>query len=132
MKIFENEFIVISIEESNNLYVENWLPATKNMTKDQWKETRLKLRDAFLQYKTDKLLTLTKEFYFAITPELQEWLAEKVTKEVGHLIKKIALIIPTSVIAEMGVEQLMEEKETGKLLSKYFDDEQEARKWLFE
>ncbi len=132
MEIFENEFISVKIEEENNLYVETWKPTTKEMTEEEWKASRIKLKEIFLQHKPDKLLTLTKEFYFAISPVLQEWMAENVTKIIGHLIKKVALIVPTEIVAELSVGQLMDEKETGQLTSKYFDNEEDARKWIVE
>ena len=66
MEIFENEFISIRIEEKNNLYVETWKPTTKDMSEEEWKASRIKLKEIFLQYKPDKLLTLTKEFYFGL------------------------------------------------------------------
>ncbi len=130
MKVFENEFLIISIEEKNNLYVEKWLPATQKMTDKEWKESRIKLKEIFLKYKPNKILSLTKEFYFPISPELQNWLAINITEKIGKMIEKVALIVPSDIVAELGVQELMEEKATGQLVSKYFEQEAKAREWL--
>ena len=132
MKVFENELLTMSYEKSDNLYVEKWQPTTKDMTEEQWKETRLKLMDVFVQYNADKILALSENFYFVITPELQGWLAENITKKVGHRVKKIAITVPAEIFSEVSVQQLMDEKETGELHTKYFGDEEEARAWLTE
>ncbi len=132
MKIFENELITMWYEEGNNLYVEKWKPTTEDMSEEQWKEMRLKTLELFVQYRANKILALSEEFYFVITPDLQEWLAENITKKAGQFVTKVAITVPTEIVAELSVEQLMEEMETGELNTKYFDSEQEAREWLTE
>ncbi len=100
------------------------------MTEDEWNATRQKFKTVFLQYKLNKFLSLCKEFYFLITPELQEWMAENITKGSEHLVEKAALVIPSELFVEVSLEQTMDEMETGKLDTAFFDNEQNARDWL--
>ena len=130
MEVYKNEYLSIKIDETNKVLIEEWYATTTEMTKDEWKETRHKFKDVFLQYKLNKFLSLCKELYFVITPELQKWMAENITKGSEHLVEKAALVIPSEIFAEVSLEQTMSEKETGKLDTVFFDDEQNARNWL--
>jgi len=131
MTFLDDNFITMSVEEENKLYIEKFKPTTGEWTADQWKETRLKLVEIFTIYKTDKILSLCEDLYFSIAPELQVWLAENVSVKIGGYIKKIAIIISNDMIVQMGVEQLMEEKVTGQITTRYFANESDARNWLF-
>ena len=130
MEVFKNKYLSIKVDETKKVLIEEWYPTTKEMTNDEWKATRYKFKDIFLQYNLSKFLSLCKELYFLITPELQEWMAENITKGSEDLVEKAALVIPTELFAEVSLEQTMDEMETGKLDTAFFDNEQNARNWL--
>ena len=130
MEVFKNKFLSIKVDKVNKVLVEEWYATTKDMTSDEWKETRQKFKEVFLQYKLSKFLSLCNQLYFVITPELQVWMAENITKGSEHLVEKAALVVPTEIFAEVSLEQTMDEKATGKLDTSFFDNEQNARNWL--
>ena len=132
MVIFENQFISMDFDENKNLFIEDWKPTSEDMTNEDWKETRIELMNACLKYKFDKILSLGNSFYFIIIPELQKWLAETISPKINHLVEKVAITIPPEMFAHISVEQLMEEDETSKVSSQYFDNKDNAINWLIE
>lgn len=130
MKVYENEYIIIKVEKEGNICFEAWKPATKTMTKKEWKDARIQLMNIVLEYECECLLSSATNLHTIITPDLQEWLAQNISKKVGHLIKKIAITLPEELFSEASVKQLMKEKETAKMETQYFNTEENARKWL--
>lgn len=128
--VFEDDFITMMVEEENNLFVEKFKTQTSEWTAEQWKETRLMLIEVFLAQRANKILSFCEDLRFPLTPDLQQWLAESVSSQIGHLVKKIAISLPSDMLIQLGVEQLMDEKDTGHLSTRYFDNESDARAWL--
>ena len=44
----------------------------------------------------------------------------------------MAFLLPTEIIAQIAVKQTMDEEVGQKFIQKYFDNEEDARKWLME
>ena len=130
MVVLENDFITMEVEEQNNLFVEKFTSKTSEWTADKWKETRLKLISIFTEQRANKILSFCEDLVFSLTPDLQSWLSDNVSSKIGAFIKKIAIIVPADMLIQLGVEQLMDEQNTGQLTTRYFDNENDARVWL--
>ena len=72
-------------------------------------------------------------FFKPIPVNMQKWINENLlapSYEAG--LKKVAFIISRDFYAQVSLEQLMLEKEGKKFRIKYFGNETDAEKWLFE
>jgi len=63
----------------------------------------------------------------------QEWSNEEwFPRALDSSLSNMAIVQPESVVADMSVENIMQEVGDGALTSKYFDDRAEAKSWLKE
>ncbi|NJL11731.1 MAG: hypothetical protein HC913_01015 [Microscillaceae bacterium] len=66
-------------------------------------------------------------------PDLQDWTATEITPGLAEAgLQKMALLIPHELIANLAVQQTVDEMEAEGMPyeTKYFDDEAQARTWL--
>ncbi len=68
---------------------------------------------------------------YVIGLEMQEWMNKEILT-IAVNFKKSAYIVPTELFAQVSVEQTMEEETGQKIVQQYFENEDEARKWLLE
>ncbi len=131
MKLIENKFYKIELEAEKNLLVVTWNSLSEDMSKDDFKEQQTKQTD----FTIDKMITFVcidaRNFYFTITPDLQEWTNnEQIPRAIKAGLKKIATITPSDLFSEVSVEQTMEEETAKTIESNYFDNKASALEWL--
>ncbi|MDW7694781.1 hypothetical protein R9C00_08510 [Flammeovirgaceae bacterium SG7u.111] len=134
MELTKNKFVKASYEESKSLLTVTWLPETANMTGDDYKDVINLILDFFKEYTIKNWLGDTKKFAFPIVPELQEWFAHEINPQLIKLgLQRIAMVVPEDLIAQLAVDQALDEmdenKSEGKVISKYFDNLEDAKKW---
>lgn len=96
----------------------------------QYKEHLLHAKTIVLAHRPTKNLSDARTFRLAISPELQTWIAENIFQKKGEeIIKQYAFVIPQSIFAQISVEQMMEESDREDF-TRYFDNMQDAEKWL--
>ncbi len=67
---------------------------------------------------------------FTISPEIQTWVDEEITSIERHIVKKQVLLMPQDFIAELGVEQTIEEENNQALNMEFFKTRQQALDWF--
>lgn len=66
-----------------------------------------------------------------VSSEDQEWSNEEwFPRAINSSLERMAIVQPESVVANMSVENIMQEVGEGTLTTHYFDDPDEAREWL--
>ena len=101
------------------------------MTDDEFKKEMSIIYDMVDKKKPKIALINLLDMKYVIGLEMQEWMNKKIlTAEVNF--KKSAYIVPTELFAQVSVEQTMEEETGQKIVKQYFENEDEARKWLLE
>ncbi|GAB4395470.1 MAG: hypothetical protein OHK0053_03600 [Microscillaceae bacterium] len=69
--------------------------------------------------------------YFAIAPTVQEWIDKTIFPRVLAVgVLHVAIVIPSELIANLSVQQAMEESEGAKFITRYFDKSEDAKQWL--
>jgi len=109
-----------------------WKSATSEMTVNEWKELNHIGLANLLEQKIKKVLNNTSEFYFAISPELQDWYNKEMF---SHWIAaggyKVAMVISKEMISQLSIEQNMDEPIAKfGLLTKFFATDKQAYEWL--
>ena len=128
--LLSTKFIDIEFDNETKIFKLLWKPETENMTDDEFKEIMLKFVDEFHRKPTGGIHQM-QEMGFTISPELQEWVDENVSKPAWEAgAKKIAFVLSSNIFASVSAEQTAEQEITSKMEVQYFDNEDEAMKWL--
>lgn len=130
-KIYRSQFKEVFWESDHQLISKKWFKTSEDMTPDEFKHEMTEYGKLVNLYKPKKELVDTTNFNFTITPELQEWVGNNVFQiydQVG--MKHAALLVSKEFIAQLSLEQAMDEGHGQKLIKRYFDNEKEARDWL--
>jgi len=135
VNVFDNPFFAMSYDEDLKLMKFYWKQKTEDATPEDFKEWNRNLVAQVHKYNPPIVLSDTRDYWFTIEPELQEWSVENVLgpiREGG--IQKLAILASTKFIAQLSIEQFIDEgKENISMFqTSYFDDEQKAMNWLFE
>lgn len=99
----------------------------------EYKDLMLQWRYQIEIFKPRYQLVDYMNFYKPIPIHIQKWINENLlAPALAAGMKKLAFIISRDLYAQVSIEQLMQEKEGKKFILKYFDNEPDGEKWLFE
>ncbi len=131
MEVYNSNYLHLSFFPEHDLIEWTWKPTTKNMTEEEYKQEFLNYLDIILRLRPKRLLADTKDMFMPISPELQEWTNQTIfppALEMG--LNKVAFVISQELIAQLSIEQTMEESEGSKFITRYFDNKDEAKQWI--
>ncbi len=134
MKDYKSKYVERSLDEKKQILTSIWLETTKDMNNEEFKEEMHKLVEIIKEKNIKFILSVTKDLNFPITPELQNWVLEFIAPQFTEAkIEKQAMIIPKELIAQLSIEQTIDDVESSKHShqSKLFSDIEEAKKWFF-
>jgi len=129
-EIRRGKFLVVWVDTSID-FIEFFFVNSETMTPEQYISELKDFIKIVKEYKPKIMFGDMTDFKFTITVDTQEWLDNNlfpVYAEIGF--KKIAIISSTSFIAELSIEQAMDEDSTGSFQTKYFDNRETAMDWL--
>ncbi len=130
MKLFENDFSVISLEKGSGLIKLFWSEKTANMRDEDFKEASEVLAEEAERHHVRGLLVDVKNFKFprATAPELTAWRVSTIVPKYNQAgVKKFAFVH-----GEGFVEPDFSGKphEGENFITRHVGAETEARKWL--
>lgn len=129
MEVYKNDYWTIS--HKDDLLTPIWNNNSANMTEDLYKSEMENYVELVEKYQPKQLLIDCKEFNFPITPNIQEWIDNKIFPRVLLVgVKYVAIVIPSELIANLSVQQAMEEPEGAKFATRYFDNREDGTQWL--
>ena len=131
IELYRNHYFLVSFEEANELFHYVFFEATELMKPEEYIEELTVFIDLVKKYKPKRVLGDMINFKFVITPDIQEWVNENLFSvyiEIGF--KKIAILLSTSFVEQVSIQQTLEEAESGSFATAYFDDEKTALAWL--
>lgn len=131
MKLYQSNYLEIDAFDEQRLLELTWLPATADMTSEEYKDEHVELLKFMLAQNTEKVLGNIKDLGFVVSPEVQEWMNINIfipAMEVGF--NKLAVVMSAEFLAQLSIEQVMEEEVGQQIMTKYFDSIEEAREWI--
>lgn len=130
MQTLDNEYISVSFDlQSSTLFVKRKTEVLKN--DENYKQTILLWKEIIEKHKPKKQLIDYSDFSQAISPEMQKWINENlIYPAIKAGLVKNAIIISKDKLAQISVEQTMDELHGLKVFNKYFDNAEEAINWL--
>lgn len=131
MKVYESNYWIIYFEDDNKLIRTVWNENSAKLTKDLYQKEMSEYAAQVEKNKPSRLMVDSQKFFFPITPDLQEWTNNQIFPRVlAAGLRKVAIILTPDIISQMSLEQTMEEDTGLQFQTKYFDSEEESRKWL--
>ncbi len=133
MKAYKDKFLEIEINETDSIIICIWNKATSDAKSEDFKLWNTKIVETTQRYKPSHLLGNAKSYLFTVTPDLQEWSVSNIFEKLEQAgLKKMAMIVSEEIFPQVSIEQLIEENKNTTLITKYFENEEHAMKWLQE
>lgn len=128
----ENPLANVYFDKENNYYEERWKKATKTANNEQYQNYQLEKVKISKELPTEYFLCDTRFFLFRIDDEMKKWTDDVVMKFWDSTkLKKLAFISSEKLTSRLSIMNAMNVDEHPFSI-KYFNDEQEAKDWLFE
>lgn len=126
-------FQQIQVDESLKLIRKKWFAETANMSQANFQTEVDIVATLAEKYRIEKFHDDTSNFNFIIVPRLQEWVNEQIfPRFIQAGLRKYALIVSEEIIAQLSIEQTMDEESTSSFQVKYFEDTEKAFIWLLD
>jgi len=126
--IYESEFKKTLLNEELSLITNIW--SATDMTDAIFQKEILEWVRLVEEYKPKFLIADTQLFIFTISLELQEWTGNVVfPRLIAAGVQKFAIIVSNEMIAQLSIEQTMEEASSA-FQSNYFSSIEDAKKWF--
>ncbi|WP_375561203.1 hypothetical protein ACE193_01215 [Bernardetia sp. OM2101] len=135
MKTYKSKYVERFFYEEKQMVTSTWLTTTESMNAKEFKEEMQSLADMITEENVKFILSITKDLRFPIVPELQEWILEVIVPQFTDAkIEKQAMIVPEEFIAQLSMEQTVDDVELSKHTheSKFFTEVEEAQAWFFD
>lgn len=128
MEIYKSQFKTTDWDSDNSILANYWT-ANEMQAEDFKKEIEVWVELAE-KHNAKNLLADTSKFNFPVSVELQEWTNNVVfPRLIGAGAVKFAIVESKEMLAQLSIEQTMEESEA-KFQTRYFSSREEALKWL--
>lgn len=131
MEVYKSAYWAIFYDEEWKLLTPVWNNNSENLTEDEYKAEMENYVELVEKHGPKQLLIDCREFYFPIAPTVQEWIDKTIFPRVLAVgVRHVAIVIPSELIANLSVQQAMEESEGAKFTTRYFDNSEDAKQWL--
>lgn len=133
--IYESKYQRVLYNPELSIFEEIWLPESEYMNDDIYKQEFRDILKAAQPYrgKTDKIFIDAVNAMYVVSPELQEWHNQNVFAKLIEMgVTRFAVLLSKDLFTQVSYEQTFEEAEDAGFLIEYFDDREQARRWLLE
>ena len=130
MEKFQNQIQTIEYDASKKLVTQTWTDKSKELNADGFKNEMLELAKFFEELQPSSVLIDMRNFFFAVIPELQDWVNENVNSKLVKANTKTAFVVSSDLFTKISVEQTLDEKDGAEVNSKFFDNYDNAKNWL--
>lgn len=130
MKVHQSQFHELIYDNRSSFLESKWSLETDQMTDDEFKQ-ELRIYLQFVEkYQVRLVLFDFRNFLFTITPDMQTWIDDEISATEKLIIHQQAILMPGDFIAELGIEQTIEEPNNQELNIKLFKVHERAFQWL--
>lgn len=125
-----SKYYEILFDTNKSLIIHKALPATSDMSDEDFKQEMLLFAEMCEKYTPTRDLVNLVNMNYSIAPKMQEWVNTKVFPKFMNMIERMALVTPSGIFEVVALEQTMEEETAQNFYQKYFDDEEQALEWI--
>lgn len=117
--------------EENNLYTSIWYTPI-SMNEEEYRSELIKYFGVIKEYRPKFILIKAKNARYNVKPETQEWMVKKYFSIYLDInLEKMAWLVSEDYFAQVSFEQTIDEAQSNPFEICYFNEENEAKKWLF-
>lgn len=131
MEVYNSRYQTLTYHAQDNLLVQSWTKETERMTDAENRIQMLSMLDAIKNHHPKSLLVDSKEFLYAISPEMQEWVNRNIFM-VKTTVKKVAIVLSKEFFSRLSVKQALTEERPPFFQNRFFDEYEEAHKWVLD
>jgi len=133
--LFKNRFLEIILEREKKFAQVAYFEETQNLTVEEYIEnttTTANYFKTFLNEGIDKILFDTRNNFYPISVDLQEWTVKQF-EQFSQINYKSATILSTDLITMLSIEQAVDgfNDNNQRLDNSFFDNEEDAMEWLY-
>ena len=131
MEVYRSRYLQLEFFADNEYIEMNWLATTELMLENEYKQELLNYLEIIIKLQPKKLIVDSRKSFFPLHPALQEWMNQTIfppSLEIG--LHQVAIVESSDFVHQLSVEQVMDEDEGSKFITKYFDSKEEATKWI--
>lgn len=133
-KIVENQYASL-FKASPQMLWTTWKPETEDMDDQEFEDFFLEIVQIIQTYQFKEWLGDTRLFRKIVALKQQTWVAETLNPLLTQAgLRKMAIILPQELIANLSVQQSVEEMEIVQTVrqfsTRYFDKIEDAKIWL--
>ena len=134
MELYKDNYRVVTFEPDTNIVYQEWFKETEDMTDQEYKDASVSLPKFVAEQQADKVIINAINSLFMVTPELQDWVnANTIPAYLQAGVQKVAILLPSEIFTHVSIEQIVDDSDAvAKQRIRYFDSNEEARKWLSE
>ncbi len=125
-----SKYYEILFDKSKSLVIHKALPATSDMSDENFKQEMILFAEICEKYTPTRDLVNLINMNYSIVPKMQEWVNTEVFPRFMNTIDRMALVMPFGIFQLVALEQTMEEETAQNFYQKYFDNEEEALEWV--
>ncbi len=130
-KLYESNFVEITLNTTHQIITNTWFPSTEDMEDEDYKTDMLQFVELVQIYRPNYHLIKSVDFLYTITIEMQDWTNYTIFPKLAKAgIQKIAFLVSSEVIAQLSIEQVLEESNATAFQIRYFSSEKNAIAWL--
>ncbi len=127
--LHQSKYISISFLPQGRIIKAVWTTATQEMEDADFQESIQHIWQNVRNKKPVGFLGDTRLFFFVVSIHLQTWYGENIGDTFGTGTNKIAMLVTSEFIAQVSIEQTIEEDKSA-VKTRYFDEEEKALTWL--
>lgn len=133
MKIHNNEWATHTMNSRLSLLYVAAYPTTLRLTDEDFINAAPNFLTDLRVHQPRFVLLNLRGFQFTISPEVQDWLVEHIFPFTRALkVEKLAVVASLDALSHLSVEQTIEEDKHINNITRYFQGETSARRWLLE
>lgn len=130
--VYKDKYVTIAYDLSLSCSFLTWTVQTEYMTDEEFRQIQMIYNNCNVDYLIKRTLLDTHDLRFLIGLETQQWLAENLyPRAIAAGMKRVAVVVSEELIAQLSVEQAIQEDKTDSFQTQYFDNKDEALEWLF-
>lgn len=108
-KVAISRFIEVFYDAGIKLYHARYLPTTRDMTDQEWRDQMIELKNLIEKYQPEYIIDDNRERLYGYSPEMQAWTLNLFTELWNRIgLKKYAQILPKEIIGKLTSMQIEE------------------------
>jgi hypothetical protein len=121
----------VSYDKAKDILFLRWFKVSKDIDEEDFYQSQKDYQRSILKHKPRNTIIDLREMKFIVRPALQEKIAmEHFPDAIAAGLTRVAILNTTEFVTRIWAEQFMEEDETGTFMTRYYDNEEDALKWL--